>query len=69
MVVAPGKRLSLQFHYRRSEIWKVIVGTVAVKTSLTDEEGQIQELSTETFIQMYKGERQRLIRLFFWNCC
>ena len=39
LVVAPEKRLSWQYHFRRAEIWKVIAGTtVGVKTSATDEE-------------------------------
>lgn len=67
LIVAPGKRLSWQFHYRRLEIWKVIFGTVGVKTSLTDQEGQIQELTSGAFIQMDKEERHRLIGLNSWG--
>ena len=67
LVVAPNKRLSWQFHYRRAEIWKVIGGTVGVKTNNTDEEGEIQELSPENFIQLDKGERHRLIGLDSWG--
>ena len=67
LVVAPNKRLSWQYHFRRSEIWKVIGGKVGVKTSLTDEEGEIQELSSGAFIQMDKGERHRLIGLDSWG--
>lgn len=67
LVVAPNKRLSWQYHYRRSEIWKNIGGKVGVKTSLTDEEGEIQELSSGAFIQMDKGERHRLIGLESWG--
>lgn len=67
LIVAPAKRLSWQYHYRRSEIWKIIGGKVGVKTSLTDEEGEIQELSSGAFIQMDKGERHRLIGLGSWG--
>ena len=67
LVVAPNKRLSWQFHYRRAEIWKILSGVVGVKTSLTDEEGEIQKLSPGTFIQMDKGERHRLIGLNSWG--
>ena len=67
LVVAPNKRLSWQFHHRRAEIWKVIGGTVGVKTSITDEEGEIQELSVGKFIQLNKGERHRLIGLDSWG--
>lgn len=67
LVVAPNMRLSWQFHYRRAEIWKVIGGTVGVKTNNTDEEGEIQELSPGNFIQLDKGERHRLIGLDSWG--
>lgn len=67
LVVAPNKRLSWQYHNRRAEIWKVIGGTVGVKTSLTDDEGALQELSSKAFIQMDKGERHRLIGLDSWG--
>jgi mannose-6-phosphate isomerase len=67
LVVAPNKRLSWQFHHRRAEIWKVIGGTVGVKTNNTDEEGELQELSPGNFIQLEKGERHRLIGLDSWG--
>lgn len=67
LVVAPNKRLSWQYHFRRAEIWKILAGVVGVKTSTTDEEGEIQELTPGTFIQMDKGERHRLIGLKSWG--
>lgn len=67
LVVAPNKRLSWQFHHRRSEIWKVVTGIVGVKTSNTDEELEIQQLSPGNFIQLDKGERHRLIGLDSWG--
>ncbi|HEU4790883.1 MAG TPA: phosphoheptose isomerase [Flavobacterium sp.] len=67
LVVAPHKRLSWQYHFRRAEIWEILSGVVGVKTSMTDEEGEIQELAPGTFIQMDKGERHRLIGLESWG--
>nr|WP_314897688.1 phosphoheptose isomerase [uncultured Flavobacterium sp.] len=67
LVVAPNKRLSWQYHFRRSEIWKILAGVVGVKTSDTDQEGEMQQLSPDTFIQMDKGERHRLIGLDSWG--
>lgn len=67
LVVAPNKRLSWQYHFRRAEIWKILAGVVGVKTSTTDEQGEIQQLSPGTFIQMDKGERHRLIGLDSWG--
>lgn len=67
LIVAPNKRLSWQYHFRRAEIWKVLVGPVGVKISDTDEEGELKELSADSFIQMDKGERHRLIGLDSWG--
>jgi mannose-6-phosphate isomerase len=67
LVVAAKQRLSWQYHFRRSEIWKVIFGNVGVKTSLTDEEGPMWVLAAGTFVKMEKGDRHRLIGLEGWG--
>lgn len=67
LVVAPGKRLSWQYHHRRAEIWRVIYGTVGVKTSSTDEEGMLKEISFGESITLSQGERHRLIGLNDWG--
>jgi mannose-6-phosphate isomerase len=67
LVVAPEKRLSWQYHHRRAEIWQVVSGTVGVVTSDTDEEGELQKLTTGTQIKLEKGERHRLIGLDDWG--
>ncbi len=69
LVVAPHKRLSWQYHFRRAEIWKVIAGTtVGVKISDTDEQSEeVKVLESGSFIQMDKGERHRLIGLDGWG--
>lgn len=69
LVVAPHKRLSWQYHFRRAEIWKVIAGTsVGVKISDTDEQSQeVKILESGSFIQMDTGERHRLIGLDNWG--
>ena len=67
LVVAPEKRLSWQYHFRRSEIWKVVEGPVGVKISNSDTEGELKTLVNGDFIQMDKGERHRLIGLDSWG--
>ena len=67
LIVAPNKRLSWQYHFRRAEIWKVLAGPVGVKISDTNEEGDVKELPVDSFIQMDKGERHRLIGLDSWG--
>lgn len=67
LVVAPEKRLSWQYHDRRAEIWRVISGTVGIKTSETDDEGKIQILESGDLIKLKQGERHRLIGLDSWG--
>ncbi len=67
LVVAPNKRLSWQYHHRRAEIWQVVSGTVGVKTSPNDEEGDIQQLNSGDKIKLQQGERHRLIGLDDWG--
>ncbi|MNR26736.1 Mannose-6-phosphate isomerase [compost metagenome] len=66
-MVAPERRLSWQYHFRRSEIWKVIKGPVGVKISNTDIEGELKTLHDQDFIKMEIGERHRLIGLDSWG--
>ncbi len=61
LLVAPGKRLSWQYHHRRAEIWKVIGGNAAIVVSDTDEETLPRSLSTGDVISLKRGERHRLI--------
>lgn len=69
LVVSPEKRLSWQYHFRRAEIWKVILGTtVGVKINDNDEEpATMKTLESDSFIQMDNGERHRLIGLDNWG--
>ncbi|NEM96987.1 phosphoheptose isomerase [Pontibacter sp. BT327] len=67
LIVAPDKRLSWQYHYRRAEIWKVLRGEVGVITSNTDEEGELQRLLPDTTITLQQGERHRLVGLDNWG--
>ena len=67
MLVAPGKRLSWQYHHRRAEIWKCIEGRVGVITSDTDIEKHEHSLKVGEIIKLKKGERHRLIGLEDWG--
>ena len=63
LVVAPGQRLSWQYHHRRAEIWKLIGGVAGVVTSETDAEGPVKTLSIGEIIQLSQGQRHRLVGL------
>src|ERR1700685_1703441 len=38
LLVAPGRRLSWQYHRKRSEIWRIVEGPVGISRSPGDEE-------------------------------
>lgn len=67
LVVGPDKRLSWQYHHRRSEIWRVAQGEVGVVTSMTDEQGPVQRLKAGETIRLLKGQRHRLVGLELWG--
>jgi mannose-6-phosphate isomerase len=63
LIVAPGKRLSWQYHHRRAEIWRVVQGQAGVKRSTNDTEGDLEILNVGETITLQQGERHRLIGL------
>jgi mannose-6-phosphate isomerase-like protein (cupin superfamily) len=63
LFVLPGKRLSWQYHHRRSEIWRVLQGPVGIVRSDTDTEGPLVEYQTGEVIEFDAGERHRLVGL------
>ena len=63
LIVAPNKRLSWQYHHRRSEIWKVVSGEIKVVTSHDDIERKEEILKEGDEIMLSKGERHRIIGL------
>jgi mannose-6-phosphate isomerase len=67
LMVAPGKRLSWQYHNRRAEIWKSVGGPVQVATSDTDEEELRHTLHKGEIIHLRQGERHRLIGTDQWG--
>ncbi|HEU5053601.1 MAG TPA: hypothetical protein VFT78_10830 [Hanamia sp.] len=67
LIVEKGKRLSWQYHYRRSELWKVIGGEAGVVQSDTDKETAVQVKKVNDVIQLKQGERHRLLGLNTWG--
>lgn len=63
LVVLPGKRLSWQYHHRRSEVWKLVEGEAGLIRSLTDEQNEVQEMALNEKVVLAKGERHRLVGL------
>ncbi len=67
LIVEKAKRLSWQYHHRRSELWKVIGGEVGVVQSENDEETSTQIKKLNDVITLKQGERHRLIGLETWG--
>lgn len=67
LMVAPGKRLSWQYHHRRAEIWRCVSGLSGVVTSDTDEEHSVIILKPGDIIKLRQGERHRLVGLDSWG--
>ena len=61
LIIAPQKRLSWQYHHRRSEIWKVNTGKIKVVTSHDDIERKEITLKKGDEIRINQGERHRII--------
>lgn len=66
LMVAPNKRLSWQYHHRRSEIWKVIDGKAGVVVSKTNDQSPVKTLDLGDTIRLAQGERHRLVGLEDW---
>jgi mannose-6-phosphate isomerase len=67
LLVAPGRRLSWQYHRRRSEIWRIVEGPVGISRSLSDEETPMRSYDAGEVLRLGLGERHRLIGLEKWG--
>lgn len=67
LMVESHKRLSWQYHRRRSEIWKLAAGTAGVVRSKTNQEGPLKQLQPGEVIRLDKGLRHRLVGLDGWG--
>ena len=63
LIIAPNKRLSWQYHHRRSEIWNVVSGEIKVVTSHDDIERKEQIIKEGDEIRLSRSERHRIIGL------
>lgn len=60
LIVAPGQRLSWQYHDRRAERWTFFTEGGYNKSN-TDDEGDVIIAQPGTVVQFLKGERHRLV--------
>lgn len=66
LIIAPEKKLSWQYHHRRSEVWKIISGEAGVVISDSDELSEIMTKKTGEIVRIAQGQRHRLIGLQNW---
>lgn len=66
LLIEPGKRLSWQYHDRRSEYWKIFRGNAHVVISENDLQNPPQLLQEGDIIRLDRGVRHRLIGLDDW---
>lgn len=67
LVVAPGQRLSWQYHHGRAETWGVLEGPVGVAAGPHDAQPAAAELAVGDRIRHEAGTRHRLIGLDDWG--
>jgi len=67
LLVAPNKKLSWQYHHRRSEVWKLIRGEASIIRSETDQENPAAQMKIGDLVELKKGERHRLVGLSDWG--
>lgn len=67
LLVAPEKKLSWQYHFRRAEIWKLIKGEASIIRSDTDIEGEAKQMFSGEVVSLKQGERHRLVGLQEWG--
>lgn len=67
LLVEPEKRLSWQYHHRRSEIWKVVEGPVGIVLSDDDSQNAVQSFNADEVITIPQGQRHRLVGLENWG--
>lgn len=67
LLVAPGKKLSWQYHHRRAEVWKLIQGAAAIVRSHTDVQGDSNPMILDKVVHLEQGERHRLVGTDQWG--
>ncbi len=67
LIVTPGGRLSWQYHRRRQEIWRVVLGPIGVIRNNSDYMPDIEVFTTDSLVEIGKEIRHRLVGLDNWG--
>ena len=71
LIVAPEKRLSWQYHFRREEVWKLVAGTSGLVRSNTDEQTDPLEMKIGELVlfpEIRKNESEVIIAASGTSC-
>ena len=67
LLVAPGARLSWQYHFRRAELWTLVAGDAAISRSMDDSQGEVLPMEMGKVVSLQQGERHRLVGTNDWG--
>lgn len=67
LLVQPEKRLSWQYHHRRSEVWKIVDGPVGIIISDDDSQTDVRSYNPGDVVTIEQGQRHRLVGLEDWG--
>lgn len=68
LLVKPGQKLSWQYHNRRAELWKAVIGPVGVMVSEDDTQPEVANtLQTDEIVEHGNQVRHRLIGSNKWG--
>jgi mannose-6-phosphate isomerase len=67
LLVAPGMKLSWQYHHRRAEVWKLIQGSAAIVRSDNNELNEAHPMLLNEVVELAQGERHRLVGTNDWG--
>jgi mannose-6-phosphate isomerase-like protein (cupin superfamily) len=65
--IAPGQRLSWQYHHRRAETWRTLAGSYGLVTSETDMETISETIGEGEVVSIPQGIRHRGVGLDGWT--
>lgn len=67
LLIQPEKRLSWQYHHRRSEVWKIVDGPVGIIISDDDSQTDVKSYKPGDVVTIEQGQRHRLVGLQGWG--
>jgi mannose-6-phosphate isomerase len=67
LLVSPKQKLSWQYHHRRAEIWKIVLGPVGIIQSNDNSQSPVKPYETGAVVSHGPEIRHRLVGLDGWG--